>query len=309
MNPTQQPANDPFLRMIDFADINSDHKVLIPAASKNYALTNTIVCKDLCLVDNPHNAIVLNNQLPERDFDPKVSLGNFLEMGEDDLGLFDRILAQLPMMESQKFSVVDINLHIDYIMKMYNLLEYGGRLVCLTTNTWDKEVVNAEQLGFRNWLNSLGTFNYKVMLAEGHAYRKSTADERVIVVIDKEIMVTSKKHSEKQKQDSIKILIEAITEEDEEQTLDALLDRDWSMIGANMNSIPDVTKLGAEYDQTLALLIKRRAALRDDIDDAQSELARITAKAIPFTSYINKVESFLYSFSGDFFLDRNKIKK
>ena len=129
-------------KLIDIADIDKAHRVLEPSAGQG-AISNLV--RDIgadCIVIElmPENAKALTRQ----GYD--VVNGCFLEKTAEEIGLFDRIVANPPFTKNQD---------IEHIKKMFSLLSPGGKLVSIASKSWMLGS-QKKQVAFREWLDSIG---------------------------------------------------------------------------------------------------------------------------------------------------------
>jgi len=128
--------------LIEMADIAKTHRVLEPSAGQG-AISNLV--RDIgaeCVVIE----LMLENAkaLTRQGYD--VINGCFLEQVTEEIGLFDRIVANPPFTKNQD---------IEHIKKMFSLLSPGGKLVSMASKSWifgSKK----KQVAFREWLESIG---------------------------------------------------------------------------------------------------------------------------------------------------------
>lgn len=128
--------------LVEMADIAKIHRVLEPSAGQG-AISNLV--RDIgaeCVVIElmPENAKALTRQ----GYD--VINGCFLQQTTEEIGFFDRIVANPPFTKNQD---------IAHIKKMFSLLSPGGKLVSMASKSW---VLGSQkkQIAFREWLESVG---------------------------------------------------------------------------------------------------------------------------------------------------------
>lgn len=98
---------------------------------------------------------------------------DFLTLTEEDLGLFDVIVANPPFTNNQD---------IDHIKHMYELLDAGGIMVSLSSPSWSTGS-QKKQVEFRDWLEEV---NAEVRDIEGKTFRESGTDtETKLITIKK----------------------------------------------------------------------------------------------------------------------------
>ena len=156
-------------RLVAYADLKSTDRVLEPSAGQGAiikAINNDCNSVPDCYELMEVNRIILN----------KSGL-TFNLIGEDFLEhtgkMYDKIIANPPFAKNQD---------IDHLKKMYLYLRDGGRLVCITSNSW----VNGsqkKQVEFREWLEKVGA---EVIDIEAGSFKESgTMVGGKIVIIDK----------------------------------------------------------------------------------------------------------------------------
>lgn len=128
--------------LVLIADIKPEHAVLEPSAGQG-AISNLV--RDAgaeCVVVElmPENAKALTRQGYE------VNEGCFLKLSSDEIGLFDRIVANPPFTKNQD---------IDHIRHMFSLLKPGGKLVSIASKSWTFGS-QKKQVAFREWLSEIG---------------------------------------------------------------------------------------------------------------------------------------------------------
>ncbi len=128
--------------LIEMAGITNSHRVLEPSAGQG-AISNMI--RDIgveCVVVElmPENVRALTRQ------GYNVINGCFLEQSIEEIGLFDRIVANPPFTKNQD---------IEHIKKMFSLLSHGGKLVSMASRSW---IIGNQkkQVDFREWLDNVG---------------------------------------------------------------------------------------------------------------------------------------------------------
>ena len=155
--------------LVDMADLKQHDTILEPSAGQGAiikAINEVCDVKVDCYELMDVNRIILN----------KTGL-NFNLIGEDFLKheakTYSKIIANPPFTKNQD---------IDHFTKMYDCLSRGGRLVCVTSESW----VNGsqkKQVDFRNWLDELEAEIYPI---EGGTFKESgTMIRAKIVVVDK----------------------------------------------------------------------------------------------------------------------------
>lgn len=157
-------------KVVDLAELNSNDIVLEPSAGQGAiisAINNAIpeITPD-CFELMELNILILN-----------TSTLKFNLIGEDFLKHGDKqytkIIANPPFSNNQD---------IDHLLEMYKILSVGGRLVCITSESWENGN-QKKQKDFRKWLD---TVDSKVLNIEKGAFKESgTMVGGKIVVINK----------------------------------------------------------------------------------------------------------------------------
>lgn len=155
--------------LIEQAEVTANCRVLEPSAGQG-AIANIV--RDMgagCTVVElmPQNVKALERQGYE------VHNHSFLELTENELGLFDKIVANPPFTNNQD---------IDHIRHMFSLLKPGGRLVSVASVSWTFGQ-QKKQVAFRAWLEDLGAVVTTV--AAGTFKESGTQVETVVIELDK----------------------------------------------------------------------------------------------------------------------------
>lgn len=97
---------------------------------------------------------------------------DFLKLTPDDLGYFDKIIANPPFTKNQD---------IDHIKHMYSFLNVGGRLVSVASKSWTFGS-QKKQVAFREWLQFVGA---EIEIIPAGAFKESgTNIETVLITIN-----------------------------------------------------------------------------------------------------------------------------
>ncbi len=124
-------------RMVSEADIQTYHQCLEPSAGNGAIACQMPHRGNLTTVElMPANVMSLRRQ----GYDPIE--GDFLQMTSEDLGRFDRIVANPPFTANQD---------IDHIRHMHSLLVEGGVLVSLASRSWMRGS-QKKQVAFSDWV-------------------------------------------------------------------------------------------------------------------------------------------------------------
>ncbi len=157
--------------LVSYADIHNSHLILEPSAGQG-AIINAIhrqwsgVPVMYCETMDVNRIFLakMKNVLSLNEFDfLKVSTHNY----------FDRIVANPPFNKNQD---------IDHIMKMYDVLKQGGRLVSIASKHWQLSS-NKKETEFKKWL---GLVKAEIHEIEAGAFNESgTNIATCIIVINK----------------------------------------------------------------------------------------------------------------------------
>jgi protein-L-isoaspartate O-methyltransferase len=153
-------------RMVALADVRDGHKVLEPSAGRGAILK--------AVPQTVHRtAVELNSSLVDLvAHAQRVHYGDFLQCN-DELGVFDRIIANPPFRNGQD---------VDHVRHMYDLLKPGGILVTVMSPAWQYRT-DHKHSEFRDWLKQL---DHEVEdLPEGTFKASGTNIRTVLVTIRK----------------------------------------------------------------------------------------------------------------------------
>lgn len=158
-------------RLVELAEIEVQHDILEPSAGRG-AIVNAIH-REL----GGTGFTVWGYELMPINVPFLEKISGFRLLGSDFLTecdtSFDRIIANPPFSKNQ-----DIN----HVMKMYNQLKKGGRIVSIVGTSW-KNGSQKKQVEFRKWLDDIGAKTEKI---EKDAFKESgTSIETTILIIDK----------------------------------------------------------------------------------------------------------------------------
>jgi len=150
----------------------SSKKILEPSAGQG-AIVNAIANAlpgtwvDVC--ENMAENLEILEQHPNVHF----ICEDFLSIDKKYHNYYDRIIANLPFSNNQD---------IDHVMKMYECLKPGGRMVSIMSISW-KHGTQKKQENFKQWLKEMNAQEEKVPAG---AFKKSgTTVETIIITIDK----------------------------------------------------------------------------------------------------------------------------
>lgn len=158
-------------QLLGLAGVTPRCRVLEPSAGQG-AIANELrglagECVTVELM--PQNCVAMRRQGHD------VHEADFLTLTADDIGTFDRIVANPPFNKNQD---------IDHIRHMHRFLRPGGRLVSVASPSW-AVIQKTKQGYFREWMESVGA-NY-VDLPEGSFKESGTGVRSMIIVIDKAV--------------------------------------------------------------------------------------------------------------------------
>jgi len=129
-------------RLVELAYLDSGHDVLEPSAGQG-AISNIIQGKVNSLVTvelMPQNVQALIRQ----GYNPLEA--DFLTLAPEDIGYFDRIVANPPFTKNQD---------IDHIKHMFTFLKPEGWIITLASKSWITGS-QKKQVSFREWLDDMG---------------------------------------------------------------------------------------------------------------------------------------------------------
>jgi phospholipid N-methyltransferase len=152
-------------RIVKQARLENGQRVLEPSAGQG-AIADEL-CKVNCELHTvelmPESCRVLESQ------GHSVVEGDFLSLNPDDIGLFDRIVANPPFTKNQD---------IDHIKKMFGFLASKGRLVSLASKSW-MHGSQKKQVAFREWLNDVGA---EISEVEAGAFKESGTNIATVII-------------------------------------------------------------------------------------------------------------------------------
>lgn len=156
-------------RLVDIACVLEYHSVLEPSAGQGAiikAINKVVKAVPDCYELMDINRVILNKS----GLRFNLIGDNFLKhVGK----MYHRIIANPPFSNNQD---------IDHLMEMYKYLEDGGRLVCITSDSWVRGS-QKKQVYFREWLDNL---DHEVVILETGTFKESgTMVGGRIVIIDK----------------------------------------------------------------------------------------------------------------------------
>ncbi len=156
-------------QLVKMADIQPNHRVLEPSAGQG-AISNLIcgIARDCTVIELMSENI---KALIRQGYN--VTEGCFLEHDSDDIGLFDRVVANPPFTKNQD---------IDHIKHMFSMLKPGGKIVSIASKSWIHGS-QKKQVAFRDWLNDVDATITEVPVG---AFKESgTSISTVIVEINR----------------------------------------------------------------------------------------------------------------------------
>lgn len=153
--------------LVELADLDNDDSILEPSAGQGAiikAINNVCLAIPDCYELMENNRTFLNN-----------SDLHFNLIGDDflthSLVKYDKIIANPPFSKNQD---------IEHLMKMYEYLEDGGRLVCITSESW-VDGKQKKQIAFRKWLDDV---NAQILTIDKGSFKDSgtLVGGRIIVI-------------------------------------------------------------------------------------------------------------------------------
>lgn len=157
-------------RLVELAEIEQYDNVLEPSAGQG-AIIKAIHRKNPHLLVHYFELMPLNRTFLEKLPNTEFIKDNFLAVKMP--GLFHKIIANPPFSKNQ-----DIN----HILKMYDCLVMGGRIVTIASKHWQYASGGKEQ-AFKEWLNDL---NAEIIDVPAGEFKESgTNISTCIIVIDK----------------------------------------------------------------------------------------------------------------------------
>lgn len=157
--------------MIELATLEDWHRVLEPSAGTgDIAMHIPPWIAELIVVEiNPACIEVLSKYYQGFEED-------FLTLTEEDLGMFDRIIANPPFTKNQD---------IDHVKHMYELLNPGGRIVSIMGTSW-RFGSQKKQVDFRNWINSMIiAFDAEIIELDADTFKESGTNVSSVIVLIK----------------------------------------------------------------------------------------------------------------------------
>lgn len=128
-------------KLVDMADVTENCHALEPSAGRGAIAS---ILKERALTVSVVEIMPTNVECLKDDYTTYEQ--DFLTLTEEEIGLFDRIVANPPFTKNQD---------IDHVMHMYSLLKDGGKLVSITSKSWTFGSQNKQKL-FRTWLDEVG---------------------------------------------------------------------------------------------------------------------------------------------------------
>lgn len=157
---------------VKLAEIKKHHSILEPSAGQgamvkaiHRAVPGSVV--DCCEL-MPENQVILS-----RIVNSTFICDDFLKIGKEWNGYFDRIVANPPFNKNQDC------LHI---RKMYECLKPGGRLVSIASKHWEHSE-NKKEKEFRTWLKSIDADIHQI--EAGRFKESGTMVSSCIIVINR----------------------------------------------------------------------------------------------------------------------------
>jgi predicted RNA methylase len=157
-------------RLIEMADIQETDYALEPSAGQA-AIASLIADTGafLTVVEvMPQNVKVLR----EMGFDEALE-ADFLTLTAKDIGTFDKIIANPPFTNNQD---------IDHVEHMYSLLDDGGRIVTVMSQSWVTGK-QKKQIAFKKWLTDIGAESEE--LPAGTFKESGTSIASMLITINK----------------------------------------------------------------------------------------------------------------------------
>ena len=159
--------------MMNRLDLQPDHSVLEPSAG-NGALIDAILQRNFpptvfFCEKMPTNITLLNQKYGKHDrlFFLHPPEDDFLQLTPEPV--FDRIIANPPFSNNQD---------ITHIMRMYEFLNDGGKLVTLASTHW-KQSGNGKEKAFRGWLTFVGA---KITDIEAGTFKESGTNIPTVMI-------------------------------------------------------------------------------------------------------------------------------
>lgn len=158
-------------RLVELAGVEPGDRVLEPSAGQG-AISSIVkdITRDCVMVELMHENVQI---LGEAGND--VIESDFLDLDTDQIGKFDKIVANPPFTKNQD---------IAHIKHMYGFLVPGGKLVSVASPSW-MFGEQQKQVAFRNWVEDVGG---TVTELEAGAFKQSgTNVSSVIVEIERQL--------------------------------------------------------------------------------------------------------------------------
>lgn len=156
-------------QLVELAEISSGDRVLEPSAGQG-AILNLVkeITSNLGVIElMPQNCKALERQ----GYD--VIEDDFLNVTLNDIGTFDKIVANPPFTKNQD---------VDHILHMFKFLNDGGKLVSVASKSWTFGS-QKKQVAFREWLDDIGAIVTEIPAG---AFKESgTNISSVIIEIEK----------------------------------------------------------------------------------------------------------------------------
>lgn len=158
-------------QLVYLADLKNHDTILEPSAGQGAIIDS--INKACCVVPDCYELMEINTVVLKKS-DLKFNL-----IGEDFLKhtgkTYTKIIANPPFTKNQD---------IDHLQKMYDCLAKGGRVVCITSESWVKGS-QKKQVAFRNWLEEV---NAEVSdIPRGSFKESGTSVGGKIITIDKAV--------------------------------------------------------------------------------------------------------------------------
>lgn len=155
--------------LVEYADLKETDSILEPSAGQGAIIR--AINENCTSIPDCYELMPLNVSILQKSGLKFNLLGNdFLQHTEKK---YDKIVANPPFTKNQD---------IEHLQLMYKCLNEGGRIVCITSNSW----VNGsfkKQVAFREWLDGL---DYEMILLESGTFKESgTTIAANILIIDK----------------------------------------------------------------------------------------------------------------------------
>lgn len=151
------------------AEVKKSDKILEPSAGQG-AIVNAIIKHlpnniiDCCELMDINRNVLSNNK------NVNLICEDFLKIPKEFKNYYDCIIANSPFNKNQD---------IEHIMKMYECLKQGGRLVTIASKHWKTSSRKKENL-FKNWVDDLGG---SVKNIESGAFKESGTNIATCMII------------------------------------------------------------------------------------------------------------------------------